>query len=304
MAPILVIGATGRVGREVVAALRHSGQPVRALTRRPAASALPAGVELVAGDLTIPESLEAAVEGARAVFVVWTAPPATAPAVIARLARRVERIVLLSAPYQTPHPFFQQPNPLATMQASIDRLVTDSGTAWTIVRPGMFAANAIDWWAPQIRTGDVVRWPYGAVETAPIDERDIAAVAARALVDEGHAGRDYVVTGPASISQADQVRTIGDVLGRRLRFHELSADEFRRETAEHWPRAAVDMLLAAWGAAAGIPAYVTSTVADVTGTPARTFREWVDAHAETFDRSTAGEERRAHTDSVKPHPSR
>jgi len=168
------------------------------------------------------------------------------------------------------------------MHANLDRLVRDSGAAWTIVRPGMFAANAIDWWAAQIRTGDVVRWPYGAVETAPIDERDIGAVAVRALVDEGHAARDYVITGPASISQADQVHTIGDVLGRKLRFHELSPDEFRRETAEQWPRAAVDMLLAAWGAATGIPAHVTSTVGDVTGTPARTFAEWARANADAF----------------------
>ena len=87
-------------------------------------------------------------------------------------------------------------------------------------------------------------WPFGAVETAPIDARDIAAVAVRALIDEGHAGRDYVITGPESLSQADQVRVIGNALGRRLRFHELSPDEFRRETA--FPRPAVDMLLAAW----------------------------------------------------------
>jgi uncharacterized protein YbjT (DUF2867 family) len=283
MAPILVTGATGRVGREVVAALRRAGLPIRALTRQPATSALPPDVELVAGDLTVPESLDAAVEGARAVFLVWTAAPTTAPDVIARLARRVERIVLLSSPHQTPHPFFQQTNPLARIHAGIDRLVMDSGVAWTIIRPGMFAANSIDWWAPQIQAGDVVRWPYGAVETAPIDERDIAAVAACALIEERHAGRDYVVTGPESLSQADQVRAIGDALGRRLRFHELSPDEFRRDTAEHWPRPAVDMLLAAWGAAAGIPAYVTSSVADITGTPARTFAEWAAAHADAFE---------------------
>ena len=282
MSSILVTGATGRVGREVVAALRHAGQPVRALSRRTETSALPGDVEVVAGDLETPESIEAAARGARAAFLLWTAPPVTAPDVIARLARCVERIVFLSAPHETPHPFFQQPNPLATMHAKLDRLVRDSGAAWTIVRPGMFAANTIDWWGAQIRAGDEVRWPYRDVETAPIDERDIGAVAARALMDDGHAGRDYVITGPGSISHAQQVHTIGEVLGRRLRFHELTPDEFRRDTAEQWPRAAVDMLLAAWGAAVGIPAYVTSTVADVTGTPARTFAEWARAHVDGF----------------------
>jgi uncharacterized protein YbjT (DUF2867 family) len=281
--PVLVIGATGRVGREVVAQLRRAKRPVRALTRLPATAAFPADVETIVGDLTVPESLEQAVEGVRVVILVWTAAFTTSPAVIARLARSAERIVLLSSPHQTPHPFFQQPNPMATLYAGLERLVADSGLGATIVRPGMFAANSIGWWAPQIRADDVVRWPYGAVETAPIDERDIASVAVRALIEEGHVGRDYVVTGPESLSQADQVRAIGHAIGRRLRFHELSPDEFRRETAGVFPERVADMLLAAWGAAAGTPAYVTSTVAEVTGTPARTFDEWAAAHADAFE---------------------
>jgi uncharacterized protein YbjT (DUF2867 family) len=290
-APILVTGATGRVGREVVAALRGMGHPVRALTRNPASAGFTHDVEVVAGDFTVLDSIDAAAEGARAVFVVWTTAPATAADVVERLARHVERMVLLSSPHQTPHPFFQQPNPLASIHAGIERLVQGAGVQWTIIRPGMFAANAIAWWAPQIRAGDVVRWPYGAVETAPIDERDIAAVAARALIEDGHAGRDYVVTGPESLSQADQVRAIGDALGRRVRLHELGPEEFRRETAEHWPTPVVDMLLSAWGAAAGIPAYVTSTVADVTGTRARTFAEWAGAHADAFGDQSRGDDR-------------
>ena len=143
------------------------------------------------------------------------APPATAADVIARLARRVERIVFLSSPHQTPHPFFQQPNSLANLHRDIDRLVTNSARASTIIRRGMFASNSIFWWASQIQTGDVVRWPYGAVETAPIDDRDIAAVAVRALAEEGHAGRDYVITGPESLSHETQVRAIGNI-GRNV----------------------------------------------------------------------------------------
>ena len=82
--------------------------------------------------------------------------------------------------HQTPHPFFRQPNPMAALHANIKRELATSGLPSVILRPGMFAANTVAWWAPQIRAGDVVRWPYGAVETAPIDERDIAAVAVRA----------------------------------------------------------------------------------------------------------------------------
>src|SRR5450432_418556 len=110
MRPVLVIGATGRVGRLVVDELLAAGVPVRALTRRPEAAGLPPAVDVVSGDLTVPESLDAPLQGAGAVFLVWTAPPATAPAVVARLATHAQRVVFLSSPHQTPHPFFQQPN--------------------------------------------------------------------------------------------------------------------------------------------------------------------------------------------------
>jgi len=274
MIPVLVIGATGRIGRAVVAQLLHAGVAVRALTRRPEAAGLPAAVEVVAGDLTVPESLDAALQGVGAVFLLWTAPPGTAPAVVERLASHTRRIVFLSSPHQTPHPFFRQPNPMARFHGDVERLIAATGLASTIVRPGMFASNARLWWAPAIRDGDVVRWPYGAAETAPVDERDVAAVAARALYEDGHAGGDYVLTGPESLSQAEQVSLIGGVLGRKIRFEELSPDEFRRETAGTWPGPVVDMLLAAWGATMGRPAFVTSTVSDVLGSPARTFRQW------------------------------
>lgn len=281
---VLVTGATGRVGRAVVAQLLDAGVPVRALTRLPDAAALPAAAEVVAGDLTVPESLDAGLQGAGAVFLVWTAPPATAPAVIERLASHARRVVFLSSPHQTPHPFFQQPNPMAVLHADIERLIAGAGLASTIIRPGMFASNVQHWWAASIRSGDVVRWPYRAAETAPIDERDVAAVAARALCEERHDGADYVLTGPDSLSQAEQVGIIGECIGRSIRFQELSPEEFRRETAGTWPRPVVDMLLAAWGATIGRPAFVTSTVADVLGSPARTFRQWVVDHVAAFRR--------------------
>jgi len=280
--PVLVTGATGRVGRAVVAQLLGVGVPVRALTRRPAAAGLPAAVEVVAGDLTAPESLDAALQGVGAVFLLWTAPPGTAPAVVERLASHTRRVVFLSSPHKTPHPFFQQPNPMARFHADVERLIAAAGLKSTIIRPGMFASNAQFWWASAIRDGDVVRWPYGAAETAPVDERDIAAVAGRALYEDGHTGGDYVLTGPESLSQAEQVSVIGAALGRQIRFEELSPDEFRRETSGRWPGPVVDMLLAAWGATIGRPAFVTSTVSDVVGSPPRTFRQWVADHVTAF----------------------
>jgi uncharacterized protein YbjT (DUF2867 family) len=282
VAPVLVTGATGRVGGAVVDLLAEAGVPVRALTRRSEAAAmLPASVEVVTGDLTVPESLEAALRGAGSVFLVWTAPPTTAPAVIERLAACARRVVFLSSPHQTPHPFFQQPNPMAVLHADIERLIAAAGLESAIIRPGMFASNALYWWAPAIRAGDAVRWPYGAAETAPVDDRDVAAVAARMLYQDGPAGGDYVLTGPESLSQAEQVGIIGNVLGRRITFEELSPEEFRSETEGNWPRPVADMLLDAWGAAIGRPAFVTSTVADILGS-ARSFRQWAADHARAF----------------------
>jgi len=283
MPPVLVTGATGRIGRAVIGRLSAAGVPARALTRRPeAAATLPAGVEVVTGDLTVPGSLDAALRGAGAVFLLWAAPPATVPAVIERLAAGAHRVVFLSSPHQTPHPFFQQPNPMAALHAGIERLISAAGIESTVIRPGMLASNSLPWWAPAIRAGDVVRWPYGAAETAPVDDRDVAAVAAQTLYQDGHAGGDYVLTGPESLTQAAQVSIIGDVLGRRIRFEELSPEEFRNETEGKAPRPVIDMLLAAWAAATGRPACITTTVPDILGTAPRTFRQWAADRAIAF----------------------
>jgi uncharacterized protein YbjT (DUF2867 family) len=199
-----------------------------------------------------------------------------------RITRHTRRIVFLSAPLKTPHPLFQQPNPLRAIAEQIERLIEVSGLQWTFLRPGMFAANALSWWAPQIRAGDVVRWPHLAAPTAPIDERDIAAVAVRALCEEGHAGAEYVLTGPQSLTQFEQVSTIGRTIGRSLRIEEISPDEERHELLTIGPLPAVNMLLQAWAAAIGQPAHVTSTVAEITGAPPETFLDWATDNAAQF----------------------
>ena len=279
---ILVIGGTGTVGRQVLSQLTATGATVRALARNPDAAHLPPQVEVVRGDLTVPESLDACLAGIDTVFLVWTAPPAAVVPALERITRQVRRIVFLSAPIKTAHPLFQQPNPLRTMVDQIERLIETSGCQWTFVRPGMFAANALSWWAPQIRAGDVVRWPYLVAPTAPIDERDIAAVAVRALCEDGHAGAEYVLTGPQSLTQFEQISTIGEVIGRSLRIEEITPDEARHELLRIGPLPAVNMLLNAWAAAIGQPAHVTSTVAEITGRPARTLVDWATDNAAEF----------------------
>ena len=127
-----------------------------------------------------------------------------------------------------------------------------------------------------------MRWFYAAAATAPIDERDIAAVAVRALCDEGHAGREYVLTGPESLTQREQVDIISHAIGRPLRFEELSPESARRELLTLMPPSIADMLLSAYAAAVDRPAFVTTTVADVSGVPARSFRDWAVDHAAAF----------------------
>jgi uncharacterized protein YbjT (DUF2867 family) len=280
----LVIGGTGNVGRAVVQQLIAAGADVRAMVRDPDGAGLPPQVDVRCGDLTVPDTLDASLLTAiDAVFLVWTAPPDAAAPALERILRRAPRVVYLSAPITTPHPFFQVslPNPSSRLHEQNEQLIQHSGVEWTILRPGMLASNALGWWAPQIRAGDAVRWPYLDAPTAPVDERDVASVAVRALLRPGHAGADYVLTGPESLSQFDQVSTIGRAIGRSLRIEEMSPEETRREWAA-WPAPAVDMLLRSWAAALGQPAYVTSTVEQVTGTPARTFFDWARDHAHAF----------------------
>jgi uncharacterized protein YbjT (DUF2867 family) len=127
-----------------------------------------------------------------------------------------------------------------------------------------------------------VRCPHLEAPTAPIDGRDIAAVAVRALCEDGHAGAEYVLTGPQSLRQFGQISTIGDVIGRSLRIQEMSPEEARSEWLTVMPAFIVTMLLGAWAAAIGQPAFATSTVAEIKGAPARTFRDWATDHAAEF----------------------
>ena len=276
---ILVTGATGTVGRQVVTQLRERDLPVRAVTRDPASAGLPAGAGAVRGDLADPASLEPHLAGADAVFLVW---PFTSPElavelgarVVQMLARRVTRIVYLSAQAAAGKP--------DSFWATMERLIEDSGTSWTFLRPTGFAANTL-MWADQIRSQGAVRWPYGAATRSLIHEHDLAAVAVRALTDDRQAGQRYLLTGPETITQADQVRIIGEVTGRAVRWEELSPEEARRQLLAAWGDPGfVDSALATWAGLVTQPEPVTRTVEEITGAPARTFRQWAADHVRDF----------------------
>ncbi len=232
MTRILVTGATGNIGSQVVAQLSAAGYRVRALTRRPQPTSVPHDVEVCHGDLAAPDTLDACLHDVDAVFLVWVAPLAAAAPALAQIAPRVGRIVLLTSPHKTPHPFFQQPNALRSVHAGVEQLIETSGVSWTFLRPHVFALNCVNWWAPQIQTGNTIRWFHGEAATAPIHEHDIAAVAVRALCDEGHAGREYLLTGPESLTQREQLQIVAGAINRPLQFQELSPDAVRREGSQ------------------------------------------------------------------------
>ncbi len=276
---ILVTGATGNVGRHVVSELLDKGADVRALVRDPEAADLPPRVEVVQGDLAEPVGLNVAMGGVDSVFLVWPftsekASAELAPDVVDAIARDARRIVYLSAEAAR-----EQPD---SFWAALERLVERSGSQWTILQPTGFAANTL-MWAEQIRDDGVVRWPYGEAARSLIHERDIAAVAAATLTEDGHGGARHVLTGPETVTQIEQVHAIGEAIGRPVRWEELSREDARLQLAEAFGDAEfADAALDTWAGFVSEPERVTATVEEVTGVPARTFRQWAADHAEDF----------------------
>lgn len=276
---ILVTGATGNVGRQVVAQLLEKGATVRALTRNPAKAHFPAGVEVVRGDLSEPDSLPPALDGVTSVFLFPV--PGSAPAFLAAAKQQAIRHVVMLSSGGVRDDVAQQQDAIARFHAEIEQAIIASGLTWTFVRPGAFATNTLQW-VPQIRAGDVVRAPYGAAAMSPIHERDIAAVAVQALTTDGHHGAKYSITGPESLTQVEELNLIGEALGRPLRFEELPPDVAREQMSRYMPAPLADALLKVFASTIGKPAPVSSTVENVTGRPARTFREWAVDHVEDF----------------------
>jgi uncharacterized protein YbjT (DUF2867 family) len=273
---ILVTGATGNVGGSVVRQLLEAGENIRALTRDPGAARLPAGVDVVGGDLADPSTLSGAFDGIDRMFLFPV--PATAAAVTELAVRAgVRRVAVLSSSAVT------QPgdNMVSVMHRTVEDAVRRSGLDATFVRPGGFATNTLSW-ARSVRAESVVRAPYPGAAMNSIHEADIAAVATAALLDDKHVGAAYHLTGPASVTQAEQVRAIAAATGREVRLEELTPERARAAMAQVMPAEIADLMLGYLAGSVDTVAEVLPTVEQVTGRPARTYAEWAVDHAADF----------------------
>ncbi|MFC3491579.1 NmrA family NAD(P)-binding protein [Glycomyces rhizosphaerae] len=269
---ILITGATGNVGRHLVQLLNAANRPVRALTRDPDNAHLPAGVDVRAGDFTDFTSLEAALEGVTALHLMTSFGPANATVpnsrdlVAAAVKAGVRRVTLLWNGFEGP----------------VEAAVEDSELEYTHLRPGEFMSNALSW-AEMIRTEGVVREAYGEIGHSPVDVRDIAAVAALALTEDGHAGQAYTLTGPEVLTAPQQVELIAGALGKDVRYEAEDREGARiRMRAMGIEEDAIEYVLDWRANPPEFAQKVFSTVEDVTGRPARTFAVWARDHADSF----------------------
>jgi uncharacterized protein YbjT (DUF2867 family) len=275
---ILVTGTTGNVGAEVVRASVAAGQEVRALVRDPAEAALAAGVETAVGDLNRPDSLSGALVGVRGVFLL--PGYADMPGLVAEMDRAdVEHVVLLSSGAAADG---DMSNAVSRYMIESEDAVRESGVPCTILRASGFMSNALRDWLPQLRAGDVVRAPFADVRIAAIDPFDIAAVAAAAFSARAHGGRIYRLTGPESLLPSEQVRVLGAVLGRELRFVAQSDAEARAEMGRAMPAEYVEAFFSYFVDGTYDDSAVLPTVEELTGRPPRTFEQWAIAHADAF----------------------
>jgi len=281
---ILVTGGTGGVGSELLRLLSKAGIATRALARHPQrAQALP-GITWIAGDLSKPETLTSAFEGARTLFLLTSYYEDMVElqhnAISAARAAGVTYVVKISAFAASDH----SRAPVGRWHYQIEKELQESGLGWTILRPHHFMQNLLAQ-AEYVRTEGVVYSASGDGKIPYVDGRDVAAVAFATLTQPGHLGKKYVVTGSEAISYRQAAEIIGAAIGKPVRFVDESPDEARaRRVREGLPPAVVEsaLAIAAYQRAGGKTVTITSTVTDLTGRPPRTVGEFVREHADLF----------------------
>jgi uncharacterized protein YbjT (DUF2867 family) len=276
---VVITGATGNVGGNVVAGLLEHGVPVRVTSRDPGAAAFADGVEVARADLTEPESVRAALAGADRVFLY---PRTRDPeALVAALSESgVGHVVLLSASAvaaEDPADDFNGGGFLRWFEG----LIAGSGLTYTFLRPDTFAGNAAEW-RHTIKADGTVPLPYPESAQAPIHEKDIADVAVVALTTDRLNNAAPVLTGPEPITLREQVAAIGAAIGRELTVVEQTEEEAREYFGRFmWPEL-LEVVLAAWRSSVGVTPWISPEVEQITGRPGRTFARWAVDHADLF----------------------
>jgi uncharacterized protein YbjT (DUF2867 family) len=275
----LVIGARGHIGSAVLEELVAAGESVRASSRNPKPGGFPDGVDVVEGDLSDPATFPAMLNGVRKVFLYVTGNQTEAFTAEARNAG-VEHIVLLSS-NSVLFPDALD-NPTAVEHMDVEKALRDSGIDWTFVRPGYLATNTFRWQF-SIRNDRAVRTAFPDGSTPLVHERDVAAVAARALLDDAHRGRAYLVLGGAPLTERDQVDAIADALGESVRLDVLDIGTYREELGAHVPEVFVEPIVRAAGRVPQVPGKVrVDAVPELLGRAPLTFTEWARDHVADF----------------------
>ena len=274
---ILVAGATGNVGGQIVRILADAGDDVGGLVREGRQGALPPGARPVVGDLNRPETFSGALGRVDAAFLL-SGYEHQEQTLRALRDGGAERIVLLSS---SSVPGGELDNAVTRYHTESEAAVEASGLAWTHLRPSSFMTNTLQL-AAQLAAGDLVREPFADVAIAVIDPFDVASVAVQALRSRDYEGQALRLTGPEAVRPADRVRVLGTILGRELRFEAKSDGEARAEMAAAMPAEYVDAFFRFFVDGTLDESIVLPTVADITGRPARTFEQWASDNAGAF----------------------
>lgn len=223
---ILITGASGNVGREVLKQILQAGYKVRAAWKSsPGAGEAPAGVETAIVDFNRPDTLRAALEGVERVFLVGPVAPdlveleSKATEEIKRAG--VARIVKLSAMGTRAATFPRQ-------HAESEDRIKAAGVAWTFLRPNGFMQNIVIYSGATVRGQNTFYGSAGDGKVSQIDIRDVAAAAVRVLTEDGHVGKTYTLTGPAALSNAEAAAILSSVLGREIRYVNLSPEQMKQ----------------------------------------------------------------------------
>jgi uncharacterized protein YbjT (DUF2867 family) len=278
----LVTGATGNIGAEVVAALQARGRTVRALVHRVTAAPTPE-VTPMPGDLEADTNFGRAVAGVDSVFVLGSFT--AAPTLIRDAeAAGVRAVVVLSTGAVTGDPATRRDEPrniVVRQNLASERAAALTRVDATILRPSGFHSN-VRRWLPNLQAGDVVEAPFGGVPIASVDPADIGEVAALALVDRGHDGGIYRLTGPEPLVPAEQVAILGQALKRELCFRGQSDEVALAEMGRSLPNGYAQAFRDFFVDGSYNDARVLDTVRNVTGRPPRSFELWVASHVDEF----------------------